>query len=159
MSSVNLGGVGYQGLSVKQVCDNLVSDGVAIVCDVRLTPLSRKPGLSKTALSSALSSAGVDYRHLPALGNPKWNRGGFGGNSAELRAARETFLMTVLSTFEARAAVEEIRELALSTRVALLCFESDESRCHRSVSRDDVLGVSDHFGLGAIARDSRCPGR
>jgi uncharacterized protein (DUF488 family) len=139
MSRVDVIGVGYQGLSVDRVCEDLVSGGVAVVCDVRLTPLSRKPGLSKTALSSALSTVGVEYLHLPVLGNPKWNRGGFGGSLVELHAARQTFLTTVLSTREAQDAVDQIRELALGGRVALLCFESDESRCHRSVILDDLL--------------------
>lgn len=150
MAGVDVVGVGYQGLSVAQICENLTADGVAIVCDVRLTPLSRKPGLSKTALSSNLRAVGVGYRHFPALGNPKWNRGGFGGSVAELKTAREMFLTTVLSTGEARSAVDEIRELAGTVRVALLCFEGDESRCHRSLILADLLRADERLSVSAV---------
>ncbi|PPJ18215.1 hypothetical protein C5E45_10195 [Nocardia nova] len=42
----------------------LAEAGVATVVDVRLTPISRKPGLSKTKLSAALAEAGIRYVHL-----------------------------------------------------------------------------------------------
>ncbi|MDR1430587.1 MAG: DUF488 domain-containing protein, partial [Propionibacteriaceae bacterium] len=45
--------------------------------DVRQTPISRKRGLSKTALGAALSEAGIDYIHLRELGNPRDNRDGY----------------------------------------------------------------------------------
>ena len=39
--------------------------------DVRQIAGSRRRGFSKTALREALAGAGIDYRHLPELGNPK----------------------------------------------------------------------------------------
>jgi uncharacterized protein (DUF488 family) len=66
--------LGYEGRSVGDLVDDLRSQYVAILVDVRLTPLSRKPGMSKRKLAAALAEAGIDYVHLPALGNPKDNR-------------------------------------------------------------------------------------
>lgn len=65
--------IGYEGKTVAQ----LLAQDVKVLVDVRLTPLSRKPGLSKTKLAEALRAAGIDYlallrrntlpRRLPAL--------------------------------------------------------------------------------------------
>jgi uncharacterized protein (DUF488 family) len=149
MGPVDVVGLGYQGLTVHQFCESVVAQDVSVVSDVRLTPLSRKPGLSKTALGAALRSVGVEYRHFPALGNPKWNRAGFGGTLEDLRAAQQVFLDQVLSTVEARRAVDELRELAAGVRVALMCFEADESRCHRSQILADILGADTRLAVAA----------
>jgi hypothetical protein len=36
--------VGYEGRTVDDLVDLLVAEGVEVVADVRLTPMSRKPG-------------------------------------------------------------------------------------------------------------------
>ena len=63
-------GIGYEGLSVDQLVARLQADGIEVLVDVRMTPLSRKPGFSKRALSEALSAAGIRYVHDRRLGNP-----------------------------------------------------------------------------------------
>jgi len=62
---------GYEGLSLKAFIARLKSAGIQTIIDVRANPLSRKPGFSKRALSSALHDAGIDYDHRPAMGCPK----------------------------------------------------------------------------------------
>jgi uncharacterized protein (DUF488 family) len=131
-------GLGYEGRTQQDLCELLTENGVTVLCDVRLTPISRKPGLSKTALGHAVRSIGLEYRHLPALGNPKWNRAGFGGDLAALAAARSTFAQILTADPDAGRALAELRELATDHVVALLCFEADESRCHRSVLLDQL---------------------
>jgi Protein of unknown function, DUF488 len=49
-----LRGIGYEGLSIGAFVGQLRAEGITIVADVRLTPLSRKPGFSKRALAIAL---------------------------------------------------------------------------------------------------------
>lgn len=133
-------GLGYQGKTQLDLCELLAGNGVDVLCDVRLTPISRKPGLSKTALAGAARDIGVDYRHLPALGNPRWNRAGFGGDDAALATARENFAQLLAADPRARRGLDELRELARNRTVALLCFEADETRCHRSVLLDQLVG-------------------
>ena len=48
--------IGYEGKTVGDLVATLIEQKVRILVDVRLTPLSRKPGLSKTKLSEALSA-------------------------------------------------------------------------------------------------------
>ncbi|MEU6036039.1 DUF488 domain-containing protein [Actinomadura sp. NPDC047616] len=127
-----LTGFGYQGHDLGSFLALLSADGVSLLVDVRLTPISRKRGFSKRALSEALASVGIDYEHARPLGNPKDNRAGFSGPREELEAARRKF-----SAELARPAAQEwlamIGEWASRRRVALLCFEADQERCHRDV--------------------------
>lgn len=125
-------GIGYEGHDAETLVDRLHAVGVETLVDVRLTPISRKKGLSKTALSAALGEAGIDYLHRRALGNPKHNRPGFAAGGEAKASAIATF-RALLDEPAATDALEEIRELAQKRLVALLCFEADESCCHRQV--------------------------
>lgn len=125
-------GVGYEGRSIDEFVAGLADMGVTRLVDVRMTPISRKRGFSKSALSQALAVQGIVYEHRRELGNPKENRPGFGGSPEELRSAREVYASR-LHHAESRAALDALAETAQRELVALLCFEADESRCHRQV--------------------------
>jgi len=66
--------IGYQGSTPSDLIDRLLGAGVERVVDVRELPLSRRRGFSKSPLAAALTSAGIRYEHVRALGNPKPNR-------------------------------------------------------------------------------------
>ena len=134
MTSADPVGIGYEGRNLRDFIDAVAAAGVGVVADVRLTPVSRKPGFSKRALDAALTAAGIEYIHLPALGNPKPNRAGFGGTLEERRAARARY-RTLLNSGEARKALDHIAGLARQQRIAVLCFEADQRRCHRDRRR------------------------
>ncbi|WP_232074902.1 DUF488 domain-containing protein [Phytohabitans suffuscus] len=122
---------------MTEFVDGLVADGVERLVDVRLTPISRKPGFSKTALGQALSNVGIRYEHRPELGNPKPNRAGFAGDRDELERARRIYA----DGLRCPAAAETIEGLAARSRqerIAVLCFEADQSRCHRDVVLAEV---------------------
>ena len=59
--------VGYEGRTSGDLLEMLDTLGVSTLVDVRLTPLSRKPGLSKTRLAAAANALGMTHSHLPAL--------------------------------------------------------------------------------------------
>ncbi len=119
--------VGYEGRSVSDLIEVLLAQGVAVLVDIRLTPISRKPGLSKTALSRALKAAGIAYVHHRELGNPKVNRDGYrSGESESLALYRR-----VLRSSEGRIALKHVTELFDGGVVALLCFERNHDECHR----------------------------
>jgi uncharacterized protein (DUF488 family) len=102
---------------------------VKALVDVRLTPLSRKPGLSKNGLATRVRDAGIDYVHLPELGNPRDNRAGLRrGEAAAVARYRD-----VLRTPEGQAALDQLVRLARHQPVALMCFEHDAAECHRSL--------------------------
>ncbi|MDG4769766.1 DUF488 domain-containing protein [Solwaraspora sp. WMMD792] len=60
-------GIGYEGRSVDGLIAELRAAGVSRLVDVRLTPISRKPGFSKSALAKALNAAGIAYEHRREL--------------------------------------------------------------------------------------------
>lgn len=70
-------GAGYERRDLDELLGLLQDHEVEEVVDVRLTPRSRKRGLSRTRLAAALQDVGIGYCHLPALGNPFENREGF----------------------------------------------------------------------------------
>ncbi|QKW17434.1 DUF488 domain-containing protein [Verrucosispora sp. SN26_14.1] len=129
---VGILGVGYEGRSIGEFVSGLVDMNVTRLVDVRMTPISRKRGFSKSALSQALAAQGIVYEHRRELGNPKENRPGFGGSPEELRSARAAYA-SLLHHAEPSAALDALAESGQRELVALLCFEADESRCHRQV--------------------------
>jgi uncharacterized protein (DUF488 family) len=120
--------VGYEGRTLDELVKLLVSKRVQVLVDVRENAVSRKPGFSKRRLAEALEGAGIDYRHEARLGNPKDNRDAFRNGHVALGKRRYLAHLDNGS----RVAFDEIVELAMTRRVALLCFEHDEVRCHRA---------------------------
>ncbi|MEU6190830.1 DUF488 domain-containing protein [Nocardia sp. NPDC047038] len=127
--------IGYEGKTVGDLVAQLVEQGVEVLVDVRLTPLSRKPGLSKTRLAESLAAVGIGYVHHRALGNPKSNREGFRAGEPESRARYHDLLDSAAAT----DALAHVCELLDGGVVALLCFEHDHSECHRDIVVDRLL--------------------
>jgi uncharacterized protein (DUF488 family) len=134
---VSITTIGYEGRTVDELIGDLADAHVKVLVDVRLTPLSRKPGLSKKGLAARLRDAGIDYVHLPDLGNPRDNRAGFRRGDATAVARYRA----VIRTPEGQAALEQLIRLATHRRVALMCFEHDPAECHRSMVADALAAA------------------
>ncbi|GIF08903.1 DUF488 domain-containing protein [Actinoplanes siamensis] len=146
--SAGLVGVGYEGRTIEELIAQLHALGVSRLVDVRLTPLSRKPGLSKTALGQALSQAGIVYEHHRELGNPKANRPGF-ATTGPARDDARAYYAELLREPQADQALQAVAAAGRQERVAVLCFEADEDRCHRQVV---IQEVQRRLGLGTDTR-------
>jgi uncharacterized protein (DUF488 family) len=130
--------IGYEGQTLASFLAKLRAAGIRRIADVRELPLSHKRGFSKTPLRTALAKAGIDYRHLRALGCPKDVRRRYRkdgdwaaytrGFSAHLRRQAE--------------AIRELADLAREEPTALLCFEADAARCHRHFIADAVAKLT-----------------
>lgn len=121
--------LGYEGRTVEQLVSELQSESVTVLVDVRLTPLSRKPGLSKRRLAASLADAGIRYVHLKALGNPKDNRAAFRAGEPTSRSR----FKALLNEQGAVQAIQEIGDFLDRETVALLCFERELGTCHREL--------------------------
>jgi uncharacterized protein (DUF488 family) len=124
--------VGYEGFELKGLVESLVAAKVSLVVDVRLTPVSRKPGFSAKSLSVGLGKAGIAYRHEVELGNPPDNRDAFHHGDAEEGRRR---VRSLLSN-GAGPALQRLVEDAHRGGVAVLCVERSRLRCHRQVVTD-----------------------
>lgn len=119
--------VGYQGTKIETFVARLLASGVGALADVRLTPISRVPGFSKTKLRERLEAVGIKYFHFPELGNPK-----------EIRAAAHS-VDECLREYESYMtdrwpdALGRLIATAKEHRTAVLCMEAKPRECHRTM--------------------------
>lgn len=135
---MSISGIGYEGLTLETFISKLRIRGVRTLVDVRLNAISRKRGFSKRALAEALDEAGIGYVHLPALGNQRDNRAGYGELESDLaREVRDRFRQELQSE-AASTALREVADLAQAGEVVLFCYEQDEQHCHREQVLEQV---------------------
>jgi uncharacterized protein (DUF488 family) len=120
--------IGYEGASVADFLATLKAAGITTLLDIRELPISRRKGFSKSALSAALTEAGIGYSHERALGSPREIR---------YRLRDDGDLVRFFSDFREYLATQckLLDTLAQTTSgaVALLCYERNHAECHRSV--------------------------
>lgn len=120
--------IGYEQSTPSAFQSALDEAKVGLLVDVRAVAASRRPGFSKTALAAGIAEHGVAYVHLRALGTPKEGR-------LAARSGDHDALMRIydahLATDPAKAALEELAELAQGRRICLMCFERHVEGCHR----------------------------
>lgn len=130
--------MGYEGLTLDAFISKLRIRGVRTLVDVRLNAISRKRGFSKRALAEALGDADITYVHLPALGNQRDNRAGYGELESDLaNEVRDRFRQELQST-AAIVALQDVANLAQAGEVVLFCYEQDERHCHREQVLEQV---------------------
>lgn len=127
--------VGYEGMTLDALVDRLAGARVSVLVDVRLNPVSRKPGFSKKRLTAALEDAGIEYVHEKELGNPQDNRDSFRNGDGEAGRSR----MRAMLNNGGGGALDRLVVLASNQRVAVLCVERDHNRCHRDVITEMVV--------------------
>lgn len=131
--------IGYEGMAVDELLEQLKDHGITQLIDVRKNPISRKAGFSKAALGARLEKEGVVYRHLPDLGSPNDIR-----NDLRNGGSLDTFFDRYAAYLDSRSqAFDELRGLVMVRPSALMCFEKDHRECHRKVLAERLL----EFGL------------
>jgi uncharacterized protein (DUF488 family) len=135
--------IGYEGLNIDRFLSLLKKHSISVVADVRHLPLSRKKGFSKTALANSLSESDIDYVSASALGTPKQLR-----NELKETGNYRTFFDKYRTGLESKFNhIDKIRDMVNEgEKVALLCFERDATKCHRSVL-SEMIKKRDGNGL------------
>jgi uncharacterized protein (DUF488 family) len=123
--------VGYEGLTVGGLVERLQQSRIEELVDVRASPSSRRPGFSKKRLAASLEAAGIAYRHEPLLGNAF--------RDVEDFAAAMGLMREHLGAGEPAGAVDRLISLAEDRRIAVLCLEADQRRCHRQIVLEAAL--------------------
>lgn len=127
--------IGYEGRQASDLIERLLENKIRLLLDVRLRPLSRKRGFSKTALGQVCRDAGIEYLHDRDLGTPPdllaHARSG-AGYDAETTAAYRIYLKTK------QAAIESAARRVSAMPTCLMCYEADASNCHRKVVAEEI---------------------
>lgn len=145
--------IGYEGATLDDFMRALKVAKIDVLLDVRELPISRRKGFSKTALGSALTEAGIRYRHEKQLGSPKTIRHRLREDGNYPRFFRDFDRHLI----EQSALLETLAE-ELKGNVALMCYEKDHEECHRrSVANAlaELLGKTPiHLGVDHHAREA-----
>jgi uncharacterized protein (DUF488 family) len=127
--------IGYEGRSIEAFINELIQNGITLLCDVRKNPLSRKFGFSKGKLSHIVGTVGIEYVHIPDLGIETDKRSSL-DTLDDYERLFEGYAET-LPNFEPH--LERVYSLLCSNvRIALMCYEKDAAMCHRHVIRDYI---------------------
>jgi hypothetical protein len=142
-SNAGLATIGYEGRSFEGYLNMLIEHGVAVLCDVRRNPLSRKYGFSKSTLSKGCESIGIRYEHLPELGIASEQRLNLKTQSDYDRLFQK-YVREVLPI--QGAALQKICNWVKNgEKVALTCYERLPIQCHRKYVAERL---EKEFGFG-----------
>lgn len=130
--------IGHSTRPASELVELLSAVGVATLADVRTIPRSRaNPQFEATALGRTLREAGIAYAHLPKLGGLR--RAAKDSPNAGWRNASFRGYADHMMTPEFEDGLRELRALAESGPVAIMCAEAVPWRCHRSLIADALL--------------------
>jgi uncharacterized protein (DUF488 family) len=140
--------VGHSNHEERHFIELLRGAGVEVLVDVRQNPRSRYEHFNRSPLAGSLKAAGIGYEQLgeelggrrtPSEGSPNkaWEDEAFRGYADHMASP------------EFAAGLEQLRELAMGNRVAVMCAEADWTQCHRRLISDAlVAGGADVLHLG-----------
>ena len=109
--------------------------GIGVLADVRSIPGSRRhPQFGKSALTSSLATAGIEYVHLRGLGG----RRDAVPDSPHVALKVDAFrgYADHMASAEFAADYRHLVELARARSAAFMCAETDWSKCHRRMLSD-----------------------
>jgi uncharacterized protein (DUF488 family) len=129
-------GVGYQGRTLDESVAQLVAMDVSRLVDVRLNAISESPA-SANRPRSRVDRSGDRLRTPPRAWQPQDEPIRFRRRQHEWEQARSRY-SDFLRRPEAIEALEAVAKAASEGRVAVLCFEADEHRCHRDLVLADA---------------------
>ena len=135
--------IGHSTRSLDELVDQLRVFNVSVLADIRTIPRSRhNPQFNGDSLPSALSRRGLRYLHLARLGGLRRARKdslNTGWRNASFRGFAD-----YMATEDFESGLAELRTLAATERVALMCAEAVPWRCHRSLVADVLAARGAH---------------
>jgi uncharacterized protein (DUF488 family) len=132
--------IGHSTLLFPEFLAVLQENGVRALIDIRTVPKSRhNPQFARESVSSALMTAGIEYRWQPSLGGLRKPRKEFAGvisqNAGWLNASFRGYA-DYMQTSEFAVALDELPGRGASAHTVLMCAEAVPWRCHRSLVAD-----------------------
>ncbi|MBP7648880.1 MAG: DUF488 domain-containing protein [Phenylobacterium sp.] len=152
--------IGYEGARPDDFIQTLQSVGIDLVIDIRDRAQSRRPGFSKSSLGQILTEGGIRYIHYKELGDPKEGRDA--ARAKDFEKFRRVFA-GVLETEAAKAALKRIAEASAIESVCLLCYERDQTHCHRALVASKIEAMTGrktrHLGVRQFEQNHKRAGR
>ena len=146
--------IGHSNRSIDEFTEMLTAAGIQVLVDVRSFPMSRSnPMFNIDRLPDELTPAGIEYRHLRALGGRRPKQAGVDESLNAMWRVQSFHNYADYALGEQFAeAFAELLELGRQRRVAVMCSEAVWWRCHRRIIADYLLASGyavDHLmGLG-----------
>jgi uncharacterized protein (DUF488 family) len=136
--------IGHSTRSLEEFLALLRRHRIEVLADVRAYPSSRKfPHFNQPTLETALSQAGIEYRWYQALGGRRHGAPQADSPNRGLRSPGFRNYADYMLSAEFRAAAADLRALARSRRLALMCAERLYWRCHRRLISDYLSAQGD----------------
>lgn len=119
--------IGYEGETIEEWTNRLLTAGVTIIVDIREKPISRKKGFSKSKLKDHLEKYNIDYIHYRNLGSP---------TEIRKRLMQDHDYITFFDDYDHYLSKQEdsLKEIVHDLKghkPCLMCFEKNHRRCHR----------------------------
>lgn len=129
--------IGYEGISLEQYLNKLITKDVRVLVDVRNNPMSMKYGFTKSQLVNACTSVGIQYIHFPEVGIVSEQRQELTSQMDYDRLFDKYRKETLLHTLSTQAKILEL--LKEKERIALTCFEANICQCHRKHLAEAII--------------------
>lgn len=133
--------MGYEGFTLEKYIQQLITNNVHVLVDVRKNAFSMKYGFSKSILEKACAGVNIRYIHVPELGIESSKR-------QELNSQHDYDVLfddyertTLQMNWKYLLSVRSI--LDTEHRICLLCFEKDPKQCHRTRVASALMGLPD----------------
>ncbi len=144
--------IGHSTHAIDEFLDILRAHHIGFLVDIRTIPKSRRnPQFNSDVLDISLKTAGIEYRHLPALGGLRHTKKD-SSNTAWENASFRGFA-DYMQTEEFKEGLQELIDIAKDRKTAIMCAEVLPWRCHRSLIGDALL-VRDIAVMDIMSRTS-----
>lgn len=122
--------IGYEGISLESYLNKLIRNNIKLLCDVRKNASSMKYGFTKSQLENACNGVGIKYVHIPEVGIDSDKRQELKNQDDYDKLFVDYVENNLTKTKSHQIQILEI--LKENKRIALTCFEANESQCHRT---------------------------
>lgn len=140
MLPIELFTIGHSNHSLEDFLELLQQHEIAALVDIRRFPGSRSfPHFHRDALSTALRENDIDYEWLEALGGRQPKRKDFDSPNTGLRNESFRNYADYMLMDKFQAGMDQLEEIAVAKRTAIMCAESVFLRCHRRLVSDFLV--------------------
>jgi uncharacterized protein (DUF488 family) len=141
--------IGYEGRSIDRFLDDLIKNNVKVLVDVRNNPRSRKHGFSGNTIKHYAEEVNVEYLSVPELGISSQYRQEL-NTMDDYAKIFALYRNKVLPNSSAK--LNLLKNLIISKkRIALMCFERDYKKCHRSILSEELKNYCNgEYGISHV---------